>query len=157
MDRPEVTGEAVELNAAQKVLKELAEKRAKRKAGEAAKRELQEAIDRGAIDALLELHGESNISIIETRAFKEGVPVIAAVLNPGGTDLYKRYTSQVRTAKGNPQAIGNAQDLLGEGSIIYPEGEALEAMKQWFPGLVPSAYVEAIKLAELAQEDEKKG
>lgn len=146
---------------AQKALEALAKKREARKAESQNKRDEQEVIDRTAIEELLLEHGDNNISIIEVDGFVPGVPVVAAVRNPSGSGHYARYTSMIRMAKDDQVARGKACDLLGEASIVYPTDspdgpKTLTAMKKAFNGLVASAYHEAVRLAELRREEEKK-
>ncbi len=133
------------------------ERRAARKQELAKAREQQFAKDLEALDALEAEHGDESVAALDVGAWKPGHPSIMVVKSPGGTQLYKRYTDQVRRAGKNGEAIGKAQELLGESCIVYPSDEKERAaFFDAYPGAKVSAYVRVIKFVELAAEDEKK-
>lgn len=138
-------------------LAEIKERRAARKEAATKERDEQYVKDMEALDALEAEHGEGSVAPLEVTGFVKGLPTLVVVKSPGGTSFYKRYSDQVRKAGKNTQAIGAAQDLLGEASIVYPsDKEVREQMFAQFPGTVITAAIRALKFVELEAAEEKK-
>lgn len=138
-------------------IRQIEERRAKRKAALETQRTEQYAIDLEALDALEQEHGDNCVAALEVNGYVPGLPTFAVVRSPGGTSFYKRYSDMVRKAGKSVQAIGAAQDMLGESCIVYPpEGAERERMYKEFPGLKISAAIRALKFVELEAADEKK-
>lgn len=118
----------------------------------------QHEIDLAALADAEEEHGYDSVRSLVVRGYKKGLPTMAIVKSPGGTAFYKRYSDQVRNSKGDAKKVGEAQELMGEGCMIYPPpGDVRREMAKAFPGLLVSCGIEAVKLAELDAEEEKKG
>jgi hypothetical protein len=138
-------------------IEEIEARRAARKAELEAAQNAQLEKDLEAFEALEIEHGANNVARLVVKAFTPGLPTFVVVRSPGGTSFYKRYVDMVRRAQKNTQAIGAAQDMLAESSIVYPSDEATrKAMFEQFPGVRVTAAVRALKFVELEEEDEKK-
>lgn len=139
-------------------LEEIQARRAKLREAHDSARLAQEEIDYAALADAEEEHGYGSVKSIVVESFKAGCPTLAVVKSPGGTAFYKRYSDQVRNAKGDAKKVGEAQELMGQGCMIYPPvGEVRKAMAEAFPGLFVSAGIVAVRMAELDAEEEKKG
>ena len=152
-----ITGGAGALDASARIAA-IEKRRAARKETAAAARAAQYAVDLEALDALEAEHGDGSVAALEVGGFVEGLPTLVVVRSPGGTSFYRRYTDMVRKAGKNAQAIGAAQDMLGESCIVYPaDGEARARMFEAFPGTKITAALRALRFVELEAADEKKG
>ncbi len=135
-------------------------KREERRIAYNAARRAQEVIDLEALDKLEEENGFGAIVKLKCEPWVPGLPTFLAIRSPGGTSYYTRYKGQAQKAKGNPHLLSNAQEMLGESSIAYPDEEAKDlraAIYQQFPGTKLSAGRAALSMSELEAEDEKKG
>lgn len=145
-DQPEVELEAIEA------------RRAARRAASADARAAQFVIDMRALDALEEECGEASVKALHVKSYVKGLPTMVIVKSPGGTSYYKRFTDQVRAAKGNKQAEGAAQDMLARAVIAYPADEkVIAAMLDAFPNMLNDAASAAVEFVRVEGEDEKKG
>lgn len=118
----------------------------------------QAEIDLSALADAEEEHGYGSVESLPVKDFVAGCPTMAIVKSPGGTPFYKKYTDQVRNARGDAMKVGKAQEVLGESCMVYPPpGEVRDRMLAAFPGLYVSCAVRAVKFAELDAETEKKG
>ncbi len=138
-------------------IEDIEKRRADRKAATAKAQEEQYEKDLEALDALEAEHGEGRVVRMNIKGFVPGLPTFIVIRSPGGTPLYKRYTAMVRAAGKNATAIGTAQDMLGEASIVYPSDPAvLKALLEEFPGAKISAAIRAVACVELEAQEEKK-
>lgn len=136
---------------------DIEKRREERKAALAEAYEEQFEKDLFALDALEAEHGFGRVVRMNIKGFVPGLPTFIVIRSPGGTPLYKRYTDMVRAAGKNAAAIGAAQEMLGEASIVYPsEPEMLKALIKEFPGAKISAAIRAVACVELEAQEEKK-
>ncbi len=139
-------------------VEDVEKRRALRREETAKKKAAQYEKDLDALDALEAEHGEECVAALEVPSFKEGLPTIVVVKSPGGTSFYARYKGIVRRAGKSHEAIGAAQEMLGESCIAYPADDAVKkALFEAFPGTALSAAVRVLKFVELEEADEKKG
>lgn len=139
-------------------IEEIQARREALKAKHVAAEQAQAEIDLCALADAEEEFGYGSVESLPVKDFVAGCPTMAIVKSPGGTPFYKKYTDQVRNAKGDVGKVGKAQEILGESCMIYPPpGEVRERMLASFPGLYVSCAVRAVKFAELDAETEKKG
>lgn len=142
-------------------MSKIGEIQARREALKAKHREAEQAqaeIDLCALADAEEEHGYGSVESLPVKDFVAGCPTMAIVKSPGGTPFYKKYTDQVRNARGDVGKVGKAQEVLGESCMVYPPpGEVRDRMLAAFPGLYVSCAVRAVKFAELDAETEKKG
>lgn len=133
------------------------ERRAARRAATAAARAAQYAIDMKALDALEEKHGESQIKALHVPAYVPGQPTMVIVKSPAGDSTYKRFADKVREAKGHPQMMAAASEVLARACIVYPaDPAAVIAMHSAFPNLLNDAANAAASLVVMKAEEEKK-
>ncbi len=119
----------------------------------------QNLIDQEALVDLEDEYGFGSVVSLKVPGFKKGLPTLAVVRSPGGgTGYYTKYKDQVRRAGKDAKKIGEAQEQIGEACLVYPpEGDLRKSMLEAFPGLMLSAGIAAVGLAELSADDEKKG
>lgn len=140
-------------------IEEIEKRRAERKAATQRARDDQYAKDLEALDELEASHGDENVSRLAVNGFRPGLPTFVVVRVP--TDVeYKRFSQTVRRAKDNNEAKAQAVEQLGAVCLVYPskdDEETRKALLSAFPGIIPSAGVEATRLAEAQRETEGKG
>ncbi len=128
----------------------------RKKATETAKA-AQYVLDMTALDKLEEEHGETNVKALHVNAYAKGLPTFVVVKSSGGTGFYKRFTDQVRKAKGNKDLEAAAQDQLARASIAYPEPEVVSRMFEAFPNMFNDVAQAAVDFVKLEDQQEKKG
>lgn len=131
--------------------------RAERRAAHSDRRKKQLIIDRAALLSLEDEHGFDNVSALSMSRYVDGLPALVVVRAPTSAE-YKRYVQMVRRAKQEDnEGRAKAQELLAESCWIYPPREQQPAVREAFPGVLPSIVLEVTKMAELQNEAEGKG
>lgn len=136
-------------------LADIEKRRAERKASLKEKRDEQYAKDLEALDALEVQYGDDSVAAVETPGYVPGLPTMAVSRAPT-KDEYKRFRDMVVRSKGGPAQI-EAQDLLADSCVVYPDKETYKAMREAFAGLHVSMAVAAVKLADGKAAEEGKG
>lgn len=134
-------------------------RRAERAKATAAARAQQQVTDLAALDALEEEHGSERVARLELDGWREGWPTFVVVKSPNGgsPNYYKRYSDQVRNAKGSHEKIGAAIDELGRACVVYPGDETAKAkLFTEYGGVAVSAGKRAVRFVEATEETEKK-
>jgi hypothetical protein len=122
-------------------------RRAERKAGIAKARAEQYGRDVVQVDRLEQELGDDRVAVLKTPSFVAGLPTVIVVKTPTKAQ-FARFRSQVQKSKSNSEAIGAAQQLLGDSCVIYPEREIYDRMLGEWPALQDNAGLEAIRLGE---------
>jgi hypothetical protein len=138
-------------------LAEIEARRAARKAGLAAQRDEQALVDLEAVDALECEHGDASVAVIRV-PFSPGRVTCAVVRVPKPVEV-RRYQDRVRP-RGSDNALGDtakAASELGMACVVYPQGEALDALVEALPGLPTQFGVEALQLSNGRADVEGKG
>lgn len=139
-------------------LADIEARRAKRREASAAGKAAQHLLDMGALDALEEKHGEGQVKALFAPTYVPLLPTLIVVKSPAGDGSYKRFADKVREAKGHPQMIAAAGEVLARACIVYPSEPALLAqMVEAFPNLLNDATNAAASFVALQAEAEKKG
>ena len=134
---------------------EIEARRAARKAALAAQRDEQYAKDLEALDGLEVKHGDGGVTSVETPSYSAGLPTMAVVRAPSKSE-YDRFRDQIVRSKGGPAQI-QAQDMLADVCVAYPDKETYKRMREAFPGIHVSVSVAAVKLADGKIAEEGKG
>lgn len=132
-------------------------RRAARRDAAAAAKDVQFVADMTALDALEEEHGVGQVKALHVPVFVAGLPTMAIVKSPAGTSFYKRFADQVRAAKGNPQMITAAGEVLARACIVYPDAATQALMVDAFPNMLNDAANAAAGFVQMQTEAEKKG
>ncbi len=138
-------------------------KREARKAKASAAHDAQLATDLDAIDALEELHGDSNVAVVrlDVRGYVPGLPAAVAARCPKPGEL-KRFRDQTKPQKDGrnrdvqPDHIA-AVELVAESCLVYPDAEVFAKLCAARPGLAAQLGKEAVGLAVGREESEGKG
>jgi hypothetical protein len=122
-------------------------RRAERKAGIAKARAEQYGRDVVQVDRLEQELGDDRVAVLKTPSFVAGLPTVIVVKTPTKPQ-FARFRSQVQKSKSNSEAIGAAQQMLGDSCVIYPEREIYDRMLGEWPALQDNVGLEAIRLGE---------
>lgn len=137
-------------------LKALQERREKMKREYAEAEAKQAAIDLAALVSAEEEFGFGEVESLKVPSFKPGLPTLAIVRSAGGTHFYKAYLHESINAKSAAKKTA-AVETLGTACMVYPPpGELRDKMAEAFPGMLASAGLAVVRLADLASDAEKK-
>lgn len=122
----------------------------------------QRAVDLEAIMALEDLHGDSNVSVLDI-PYTPGLPTCVAVRTPKAIEFQRYRDMNTGKDAGSKKAIESAE-MLGKVCRIYPpkveagaEGEDLFAkILEARPGVLVGMGLAATKLIAAREEDDAK-
>lgn len=129
-------------------LKEIEERRAARAARTDAAQAEQDVIDLEALDAAEELYGHRRVATV-TIPFKEGLPRTLVVRTPAPRE-HKRFNDL------REKQERKAVEFLTDDCVVYPAGDARNAVWEANPGARENCAVVAVKLAQGRAADDAK-
>ncbi len=136
--------------------------RAERKAGVEKARKTQRILDIRAVNELEELHGDSNIAVVNV-PFTPGLPTLVALRTPTEVEM-KRFKFRMKAkSKGGADPTVDTEDAISGAEelalkcLVYPDKETFEKVLEARPGVLMQCGSAALALSQGSAEAKGKG